>query len=385
MRMSPPPHQQVFAAFALYAFGLGSFYPRLPAIKEALGVGEAALGLALIGISVGTFAALTFANPVLVRFGHRRTLMTSVPLMALFFAIATFATGPLALFLLLIPAGLAIGAIEILINLEADRVEARMDRRIMNRSHAFWSIGFGLAGIFGAAMAYLGVSPQMHLAVVVVLVCAGLVIWLSDFQPAPPRPSESTDHGPRMALPTRPIMVLVAISLSAMLLEGASIDWSAIYMSSVFDAPAFMGGLAVATGAFAQASVRYVADGFVDRYSPRLVARVSLGATAAGVIVVVTAPSSAIALLGFALLGAGTSALFPLTMSAAAQRTDRPSAVNVAALAQFSFVAFLVGPPLLGFVAEHQGLRAAFAVGLPLIVVSLILTGALGGKPQKTA
>src|SRR6185369_1059525 len=86
-------------------------------------------------------------------------------------------------------------------------------------------------------------------------------------------------------------------------------------------------------------------------------------------------------LVGFALAGVGTSAIFPLAMSAAAQRTDRPAVINVAALAQNSFTIFLLGPPLLGFIAQELGIRWSFGVGLPLIVISFILAPALGKKP----
>ena len=89
------------------------------------------------------------------------------------------------------------------------------------------------------------------------------------------------------------------------------------------------------------------------------------------------------ALIGFALMGVGTSVIFPLAMSAAAQRTDRPAATNVAAVAQLSFVAFLLGPPLLGFVAEHIDIRWSFGIVLPLVVVSILCAGALGSKPLK--
>lgn len=385
MRIHLPAHQQVFATFAVYAFALGNFFPRLPAIKDAMGIEEGALGLALIGAPAGTLISLTLAAPLLERLGHRRVLFIFTPLLALFFAIAVHAPGPVELFFLLMPAGLMIGSIEIMINVEADRTEARLGRRIMNRSHAFWSIGFGSAGVFGALMAGIGVSPQLHLALVVLITIAVLAVFLPNFQPAPARRTDSSDKTSLIALPTGPIIVLVAICLSAMLLEGASIDWSAIYMRSVFDAAPFMGGVAVATGAFSQAIVRYYADGFVDRHSPTKVARVLLLCMAIGVGLIVLAPTQIIALLGFALLGAGTSALFPLTISAAAQRTDRPAAINVAALAQFSFMAFLVGPPLLGFVAEHIGLRAAFGICLPLILLSFALSHALGDRATKLA
>ena len=140
--------------------------------------------------------------------------------------------------------------------------------------------------------------------------------------------------------------------------------------------------LTVVTGALAQAGMRFFADRFVERHQPVRVARALISMMGAGVVLVYAAPSMWLAFVGLALMGAGTSALFPLAMSAAAQRTDRPTAVNVAALAQTSFVAFLLGPPLLGWVAEHWGIRNAFGLGLPLVLLSLLTAGALGNKPN---
>jgi len=106
---------------------------------------------------------------------------------------------------------------------------------------------------------------------------------------------------------------------------------------------------------------------------------------AVGVLFTVMSDLPVLSLVGFALIGVGCSAIFPLAVSAAAQRTDRAAAINVAALAQISFITFLVGPPLLGFVAEHWGIRSAFGLGMPLIVVSLLLAGAFGSKPTEKA
>ena len=179
------PHQRVFAAFAIYSFALGNLFPRLPDIKRAMGIEEGALGLALIGTSTGTLIALTLAAPVIARLGHRQALFNLLPLMSLCFAIAVHATGPLALYFLLIPAGLTMGATEVIVNVEADRVEAALGRRIMNRAHAFWSFGFFAAGLFGAAMAQFGVPPTLHMALVLPIIFLGVCVLLADFQPAP--------------------------------------------------------------------------------------------------------------------------------------------------------------------------------------------------------
>ena len=373
-----PPAWRVYSAFFLYAFAMGGIFPRLPEIQRALGVAEGAFGLALTGAACGTMVSLTFAGPFLDRVGHRRALLGLTGLLPVFYAVASNAGGPLALFLLLVPAGVCIGAIEIIVNLEADRLEHQTGRRFMNRAHGFWSLGFFVAGLTGAALSQLGVSPQWHLALVVPVEIVGLALLLGRFDAAPHR--DTTAGAPaaaRFARPTAGVMLLVALTLSAMVLEGAGADWSAIYMRDVFGAAPFMAGLAVATGAGAQAIARFFADRFVERHQPVAVARVLLTVLGAGTALVFTAPAAWAALLGFALMGIGTSAIFPLAMSAAAQRTDRAPATNVAALAQFSFVAFLLGPPLLGYVAQAFGIRWTFGVGLPLIALSFAAAAAL--------
>ncbi|CDX31786.1 Major facilitator superfamily MFS_1 [Mesorhizobium plurifarium] len=379
------PQHRVYAGFAIYSFAMGNIFPRLPDIKRAMGIEDGTLGLALIGTPIGTLVALTLATPILERVGFRRALLWLVPLLALAYSIAVHAPGPASLFLMLLPVGLMIGSIEIILNVEADRTEFLLKRRIMNRAHSFWSIGFFGAGLFGGALAHLGLSPQLHLALVAPMVAVAMALFLGGFQPAPARFAATGDKAPVFARPTLPILILVAVTLSAMLMEGASMDWSAIYMRTVFDSGPFVAGITVALFAFSQATTRFFADSFVDRHSPSGVARVLLAMMMVGVFIVFFSPLPFVSMLGFALLGIGSSAIFPLAISAAAQRTDRPAAINVAALSQISFVAFLLGPPLLGFVSDHWGIRSAYGIGIPLIALSLAAASALGRRPSSNA
>jgi len=378
-----PPQQRVYAGFFVYSFCIGSLPPRLPDLQRMMQIKEGPLGFGLIGAAAGTLVSLGFFGPILERIGYRRSILTLIPLLALLYAIASFAGGPLAFFLLLFPVGIVIGGIEIILNLEADRTEHLTGHRIMNRAHAFWSFGFFSAGIISALAAQSGLSPQIHLLLMVPLVIAGVALLLGRFDPAPHRTGTSGEKPPQVAVPTMAIMALVAVTMSAMIMEGAGIDWAAIYMRDVFAAPPFLSGFAVALGAGAQAVTRFFADPFVERYSPTAVSRVLLRVLGVGVLLVFFAPSDWLALVGFALMGAGTSVIFPLAMSAAAQLTDRPAPTNVASLAQISFVAFLLGPPLLGYVAEHFGIRWSFGVGLPLVILSIVCARALGMKPLK--
>jgi MFS family permease len=237
-----------------------------------------------------------------------------------------------------------------------------------------------------------GVSVQQHLLLDALLVLVATVLLLGRFSAAPHRGEISQGHGtpqgapqetPHFARPTLAILALVAVTLSAMVLEGAGAEWSAIYMRDVFGAGHFIAGSAVAVGAMMQAITRFFADNFVERFSPVGVARVLLGLLGVGAGTVLLAPSAGVAFTGFALMGVGTSVIFPLAMSAAAQRTDRSAAVNVATLAQTSFVVFLLGPPLLGLVAQHWGIRWSFGIGLPLVALSLAMAAVL--KPGGAA
>jgi len=379
------PQTRVYAAFFLYSLCMGSLFPRLPDIQKAMGVAEGALGLALIGVSVGTLTSLTFSGPLVERIGNRATMLLGIPILSLLYACAMLAASPAVFFLLLVPVGLVIGAVEVVVNLEADRIEHAIGTRIMNRAHGFWSIGFFAAGLVGALAAQMGVSPQLHLFAMAPLVALGVIVLLGRIEAAPHRPMVEGETAPRFAKPTLAISILVGVTLSAMVMEGAGADWSAIFMRDVFGVEPFTAGFAVAVGAGAQAVTRFFADQFVERFSATLVARCLLTVLGVGVLMVFFAMSPAMALIGFALMGVGTSAIFPLAMSAAAQRTDRPAAINVASLAQTAFVAFLLGPPLLGFVAEHWGIRWSFGLGLPLVALSLVLAGALGDRQMKAS
>jgi MFS family permease len=375
------PHHKVFGAFGIYSFTMGNIFPRFADLKNAMGVEEGLFGLGLIGAPVGTLISLTFAPPLLEKIGYRRAILVLIPILSLFYAVTSLAPNPYWFFVLLVPVGLTLGCIEIILNLEADRTEHLVGRRIMNRAHGFWSFGFFAAGLVGGVIAQWGLSPQVHLfAIIIPVSIIGTLLLLGRFEPAPARTGSHADE-PKFAAPTAGIMALVAVTLSAMAMEGGYMDWSVIYMHDLYNSVPFTAALAVTLGALAQAITRFFADGFVERYSPVLVSRVLLGVMTVGIVLVFYPMGEWTSLLGFALLGIGSSAIFPLAMSAAAQRTDRPAAVNVAALAQTSFVTFLVAPPVLGFIAQHWGITWSFGIGLPLVILSFAFSHVLGRKP----
>lgn len=374
------PQFGVYFSFALYSFSFGALFPRIGDMQLQMGVSQSTLGFSIIGIALGVQIALVIAGQLVDRFGFQKIMMVSMPIIGLSEAVASTATSPLFFFACLVITGLSIGFVEVAVNVEADRVEHHLGKRIMNRSHAFWSFGFFLAGLLGALIAQLAIGVTLHLTLFFIVTSGISIFAFQRYRPARPKPDDDTTHI-LFARPTKPIFLLVALTLSAMLLEGAGIDWSVIFMRDVYQTAPFINGLALTLFAVSQFAVRFIADQIVERYGPVSVSLISLIILGAGCLCVSLSTAPVTALIGFVMIGAGTAVIFPLAISAAAQLPDRSSAVNVASFAQFSFIVFLLAPPILGTIAELFGIRYSFAIGLPLVLLSLLSLHAL--RPQK--
>src|SRR5690606_29312443 len=323
---------RIYACFFFFAATTGALMARLPDIQTHLGVSEGQLGLTMIGMSLGSLISLTFGTPIIDKLGFRTTAFFTTLGPAVLFAIIPWLPAAPAMFAVLFAVGLLAGALEINLNVEIDRLEAQTGKRFMNRAHGFWSVGFFVTALFGAMIRQSGMSTAVHLglfALIVVLV-GGYLIYGA--KPAPKPDRGHAEGGHQIAFPTLAMLPLCLIGFAAFLVEGAGIDWSAIYMRDVFAVEPFVGGMGLTLFAFCMAVMRLTADPIVSRYGPRNVAMVMLSFASLGALLVGAAPTPELALLGFALMGAGCSAVYPLAVSAAAQRTDRPAAVNVAAL-----------------------------------------------------
>ncbi len=364
------PQHRIYACFFFFAVTTGALMARLPDIQTHLGVTEGQLGLTMIGMAIGSLISLTLGAPIIERFGFRNTAFVTTLGPAILFATIPWLPVAPAMFAVLFIVGLLAGALEINLNVEIDRLEVQTGKRFMNRAHGFWSVGFFFTALFGAMIRQSGISSALHMglvAVIVVLVGGYLIYGATNA----PKKIQASEGSHRFAFPNLGLLPLCLIGFAAFLVEGAGIDWSAIYMRDVFAVEPIVGGMGLTLFAFFMAVMRLSADPIVARYGPRNVAMVMLSFASLGALLVGIAPQPALALLGFALMGAGCSAVYPLAVSAAAQRTDRPASVNVAALGQISFVVFFLAPPLLGFVAEFVHIRASYLVCLPLLLAGL--------------
>ena len=383
--MHIPAHVRIYSVFFLFALALGGMLSRMADLQHQLGVSESELGLTLIGMAIGSLISLTIASPMIHRLGARWTALITVFGTAALYALVPWLPNAVAVFAALFVAGFLAGALEINVNIETDKLEAILGRRIMNRAHGMWSLGFFVTALIGAGMRHFEVSIQMHAAIMLLIVLVVGFVTMGGITTAPARAGTQSDDHPMFAVPTWGLMPLCLIGIAAFLVEGAGVDWSTIYMRDVFASEPFVGGLGLTLFTLLMAVTRLFIDPVVDRFGPRRVAGTLLVVSGIGVLIVGISPSEMVALVGFALMGAGCSAVYPLAVSAAAQRTDRPAAVNVAAIGQVTFIVFFLAPPLLGFVAQYTGIRNSYLVTLPIIVFGLLAIPALQSRRDPNA
>ena len=366
------PHQIVFVGFFIYAFSLGAMFPRLDDIQTSLEIDKAELGLLLLCIPLGLQITLLFADRLVRAISLKNVICLGIPSIC-FTQFAAVAVNQIAFFaFFLIICGAFVAVVEVAINLEADRVEHALGSRIMNRSHAFWSIGFFSAAVVGALFSQFKVMLEIHFLLVCGIAFLISKIIFEDYIVASPRHTNVTKIK-KFSLPTGPIFVMVLFTMSAMLVEGASIDWSVIFMREIHSASPFISGFSLAMAAFSQALVRFFGDNLLNKFGPILISVASLFFMFLGIFLVVLSNSSKLAILGFLFLGAGSAVIFPMAISIAASRSDRPAETNVASLTQFAFGMFLLGPPILGFVGEAYSLRWSFSLCIPLLILSCLM------------
>ena len=373
------PQRNIYFSFFIYSFCLGVFFPRIGDLQNQMGIGETTLGLTLLGPAIGVQISLLFADKIFSLLGFRLVMCLGVPILGLALVCSSLTFKPFIFFISLMLGGFAIGILEVAVNLEADRIEYKISKKIMNRSHSFWSLGFFCSGLTGALFSQMKVSPFVNFSLSLFLGTFFIILFCSKYIPADERPNSSVNNS-LFVKPTKAVLALVVLTLSPMLLESASIDWSVIYMRDIFFTPPFINGLAIVMVALTQFSVRYYADQYVEIYGSEKVSKISVVAMLIGVVSVCFSNSPYLSLVGFVFIGGGSAVIFPLAMSAAAQKTDRPAAINVASLAQISFLVFLLAPPILGFIAENFGIRISFGIGLPLVIVSWFFISSLKSK-----
>ncbi|MEE9336344.1 MAG: MFS transporter [Granulosicoccaceae bacterium] len=374
----------VFAVFFVESAVLGNWIPRIPELKAKLELSDTGLGLCLLAVPLGTILGLLVAGRILEVIGLRKGCQLFLPLWALFFMLPSQANTSVLFAASLVLCGATVGLVEVAMNTTADAIERFRGIRIMSRCHGFWSLGSMAGAIAGSALAQMAIDVKWHFGVMMPLLAILGYVAASKIEENEIASADNThaDDASHFRLPSRAILLLCIMPLGIMSIEGAFIDWSAVFMDSILSASPWVIGLTYAFFSVVMASVRLSGDMLADRFGAYTIVRTSGLAAAAGIILFAMAPSVPVALLGAALSGLGVAVVYPMAVTAAARRPGRSSADNVAALTMISFCAFLVAPPIIGFISDCLGLRWALALLAPLALKTWRLASEV--NPEKS-
>ena len=373
----------VYAVFILSGFAFASWASRIPQVRDALGLSPRELGLVLLAIAVGSVTSMPLSGLVVARLGTARTVGAMALLTAAGLATAGlgYAAGVAPVVVGLFALGVGNGTWDVAMNVEGSAVERDLGRAIMPRFHAGFSVGTVAGALLGSAMVALGVSATVHLLGVAAIVAVAGPLAVRDFLPDAHAPAEHGERRNPLKAWTEPRTVLIGVFVfAAAFTEGTGNDWLGVAIIDGYGAAAALGALTFAIFLAAMTLGRWFGPGLIDRHGRVRTVRVFAALALAGLALVVWGATLPVAMAGAALWGLGTALGFPVGMSAAG---DDPAhaAARVSVVATIGYVAFLAGPPLIGFLGEHTGTLDALTVTGGLVALGLLISGVLRPPP----
>ena len=367
----------VAAIFFINGAATANWLVRIPAVKAKLGLSEAALGIALLGVAVGALLAMPRAGHLVARYGSRPVTRVGAALFGATFLLPPLAPNPFVLVLALIVLGAGHGTLDVAMNAQAATVERRYGRPIMSSFHALWSAG-GLAGsAIGGFVAHHHVGLATHL--VTTALVAGPLAFAVTGRMLP----SSADAASGDAAPARPRGILLTLGIMAfcvLLGEGAMADWSALYLREITGAAAGLAAAGYAAFSLAMATGRFAGDALTLRFGATPLVRGGGVLAASGLALALVSSSPWAAIVGFGAVGAGFSVSFPLMLAKAGSLPGTTPGTAIATVSVFGYAGFLAGPPLIGFVSQATNLRG----GLLVVVLTSLTVAALAGGFRKS-
>lgn len=357
------------AVFAVHGAVTGSFATRVPWIQDHAGISAGQLGLALAFPAIGAALAMPLAGAVSHRFGARTALRGLLALWTLALVLPALAPNLLTLCAVLFVYGASAGMSDVAMNALGVEVENRMGKSIMSGLHGMWSAGALIGSAAGTVAAHLGSDARLHHALAaLVLTALGLLACrhVLDLHSEPDQEPPA-----RFTLPPKSALVIGAVGFCAVFAEGASFDWSAVYLGDVLSSSPGVAAASTTAFTLTMAIARLAGDRVVDRFGAAPTVRVGGVLATLGGLLVVTAPSVPAALAGFGLIGLGIAVVVPLAFAAAARSGPNPSQA-IAGVATITYTSSLIAPSAIGAVADLTSLVVSFCL-VTLLAFGLVI------------
>ncbi len=370
----------VSIVFFLAGLCFASWASRIPDIKLKLHLSEAELGSILLALPAGSWTALPFSGRLVTHFGSRKMARVALLLYPLALIHISLVAEVWHLVVALYIFGLCGNMTNISVNTQGVMAESLLKRPLMASFHGGWSLaGFTGAGI-GILMVANKFSPFVHYSVVATLIITSILITHRYLIPGKPA---AGDKRPLFSLPNKGLMQLGLIAFCCMAAEGCMFDWSGVYFQKVVQAPPALVILGYAAFMGTMASGRFIGDYLVARFGAREILQASGVMIATGLAIAIAFPFLVPATIGFLIVGFGVSSVVPTVYSAAGKSSVTPG-IALATVSSISFFGFLLGPPMIGYIAEALGLRYSFAVIALLGFCTSLIAGKAKLIPSRT-
>ncbi|WP_405878370.1 MFS transporter [Streptomyces sp. NBC_01136] len=349
----------VAAVFAVHGAVTGSFATRVPWIQDHASIGAGRLGFALAFTAFGASVSMPLAGRITHRFGSRPALRGLIALWTLALTLPSLAPNLLTLCLAMFTYGATAGMADVAMNALGVEVERRLGKSIISGLHGMWSAGALIGSAAGTLAAHMGSDARLHHALAAAtLTLLGVVAcrWVLDLQP-----TEDEEPPPRFALPPRSALLIGTVGFCAVFAEGASLDWSAVYLKDELGTSAGLAAASTTGFMLTMALARLVGDAVVNRFGAVRTVRVGGVLAVLGGLLVVVAGQPAVAMGGFALLGLGIAVVVPLCFAAAGHSGSNPSQA-IAGVATITYTSGLVAPSAIGTLAQATSLVVSFGL-----------------------
>lgn len=371
----------IFVIFALSGLSIATWVARIPAIRDNLELTTGAVGLLILGMSIGSILGLVASQHLLARLGPRHGMQLTLGLVGTGLLLIGVGASlvPLEGIVLvgLIIFGFGNGALDVMMNVEGAAAEQELGKTVMPLMHACFSFGTVAGAGLGALASAAGLEVFWH-ALVMAVVIAIVAVVAVRFVPAEQVVADELDDAPKAPWQDRlreslsvwadgRLILIGVIMLGMAFAEGSANDWLALAVVDGHEQSNTTGALVYGVFVTAMTVGRIVGGPLIDRFGRVPVLQVSAAAAIAGLVLFILTPVTGLMVLGTVLWGLGASLGFPVGMSAAADDSKR-AAARVSAVAMIGYCAFLVGPPLIGILGDAIGLLNALFVVLVLIV-----------------
>ncbi|MEU2244274.1 MFS transporter [Streptomyces sp. NPDC018338] len=359
----------VAAVFCVHGAVTGSFATRIPWIQEHAGVSAGQLGLALAFPALGASLAMPLAGAISHRFGARTALRGLLALWTLSLTLPSLAPNIWGLCGALFVYGATAGMSDVAMNALGVETENRLGKSIMSSLHGMWSVGALLGSAAGTVAAHIGGDARTHhLIAALTLTALGLICCQGVLDV---HGTQDEEAPPRFSLPPKAALIIGAIGFCAVFAEGASLDWSAVYLRDELGSSAGLAAASTTAFALTMAVARLAGDRVVDRFGAVRTVRVGGVVATLGGLLVVLAPHAAVAMAGFGLIGLGVAVVVPLAFAAAARSGPNPSQA-IAGVATITYTSGLIAPSAIGGIADATSLVFSFGL-VTLLALGLVL------------